>query len=189
MASEIAAKRYVRALFEVAADQGQEDVTLAILEGLQSAYRTMPELRHALCNPGIPNPQKRAVLLGLVGEEAPAPVREFVGLLVDKFRVEVLQSAATLMSQLIDDARHVRHGVVRSAVPLTAEQLDKLREVLRETTNCEVILQTEVKPEIIGGLEVRIGDMLLDGSLRMRLENVRYHFQRERELAARGLSG
>jgi F-type H+-transporting ATPase subunit delta len=93
------------------------------------------------------------------------------------------------MTQLIDEARNVRHGVVRSAVPLTEAQLERLRQVLRETICCEVILETEVKPEIIGGLEVRIGDMLLDGSLRMRLDNVRDHFQRERELAARGLSG
>lgn len=189
MVGESVAKRYIRALFAVAREQGLEDTVLVSLQGLEQLYATVPELRHVLGNPRVPAERKRAVLEGVLGEDAPTPVLAFVGLLVDKSRIEVLRKCGALFEGLLDEARGVRHAVLTTARPLAPEQEQRVAAVLTEALGCEVILASRVEPGLLGGVAVQVGDLLLDDSLRQRLEALRQHFARERELGARQAGG
>ena len=185
MYGESVAKRYVRALFAVAQERGQADTVLAHLQELEQLYGTVPELRHVLGNPRLPAERKRAVLVAVIGEAAPEVVRAFVELLVERNRIEVLRKCGSLFQLLLDEARGVRHGVLTTALPLAAEQEQAVATVMSELLGCQVILSSRVEPNLLGGVAVKVGDLLLDDSLRQRLEALRHHFARERQLGAR----
>lgn len=189
MAIESVARRYIRALLEVATERGEEDAVLEALRELQQLWRSLPELRHALGNPQIPVERRTAVLLRVVGAEAPETVRQFMRVLVRHSRVDVLRYAGDLMAQALDEVRGVRHATVTSAMALTERQHQAVAEVLRETLQCEVILETRVEPAMIGGVAVRVGDLVVDGSIRQRLQSLRRHLERERELRAQAVEG
>lgn len=189
MAIESVARRYVRALLAVATERGEEDVVLEALRALQQLWCSLPELRHALGNPQIPSERREAVLLRVVGPDAPESVRQFMRVLVRHSRVDVLRYAGDLMAQALDEARGVRHATVTSAMALTDAQRQAVAEALREALQCEIILETRVEPAMIGGVAVRIGDLVVDGSIRQRLESIRRHLERERELRAQAVEG
>jgi F-type H+-transporting ATPase subunit delta len=189
MAIESVARRYTRALFEVSRERGDEDAVLVALQELQQLWRSLPELRHALGNPQIPSEKRVAVLRRVVGADAPESIQQFVQVIVRHARVEVLRHAGDLMRELVDEARGVRHATVTVALALTAEQERNLRDTLREMLACEMVLDTRVDPSLIGGVSVRIGDLVVDGSIQQRLGSIRRHFERERELRARAVEG
>ena len=189
MVGESVAKRYVRALFEVTEEQQVSDDVVDALQELEALYTSLPEFRNALGNPRIPPATKRDILLRVVGEDAPEAVRAFAGLLVDKSRVDVLRRCGRLFQGLLDTARGVRHAVVTTALPLADDQERQMASVLSRALGCEVLVNNRVDPSLVGGVAVRVGDMLLDGSLHQRLASLRQHLARERELGSRQASG
>jgi F-type H+-transporting ATPase subunit delta len=182
MAFESVARRYARALLQVALERGQEDDVLARLQGLQELWCAMPDLRHAIKDPQLPPERRITVLRQIAGEDSPEVLQEFLRVIVERRRVEVLRFGGTLLGEMLDEARGVRHATVTSAYPLSPDQEQRLREALRQVLGTEVILSTRLDPTIIGGVAARVGDLVLDGSLRQRLETIGRHLARQREL-------
>jgi F-type H+-transporting ATPase subunit delta len=173
MISESVAKRYVKALFGAASGSGEAEALAPLLTGLQGLYQSNKDLRNALANPRLPEDRKRAVLLRLAGEDAPALLQRFLSLLLAKRRIEVLGLAGSLYTQLVEAAAGVRHASVVTALPLTADQEQRLIETLSTQFGCQITLESSVDPAIIGGVAVKVGDVLIDGSIRHRLEQLR----------------
>ena len=84
-------------------------------------------------------------------------------------RTSLGPQVAEALQELIDRAKGISHATVTSAVPLLPDDKRAVEQKLREITGGEVILDTEVDEGILGGLVVRIGDRLIDGSTRSRL--------------------
>lgn len=173
MIRETVAKRYVKALFGAASDSGEAETLASTLTGLQGLFQSNKDLRSALVNPRLPDERKRAVLLRLAGEDAPVLLQRFLTLLLAKRRIEVLGLAGSLYTQLVEAAAGVRHASVVTALPLTADQEQRLVDTLAKQFGCQITLQSSVDPAIIGGVAVKVGDILIDGSIRHRLEQLR----------------
>ncbi|MEI6499846.1 MAG: ATP synthase F1 subunit delta [Armatimonadota bacterium] len=173
MISESVARRYVKAVFGVASDSGQAEALAPLLQELEELFRGHDDLRAVLSNPRLPDARKQSLLLRLLGEDAPDLLQRFLTLLVDKRRIDVLRYAGSLYHELLDEAAGVRHARVVTALPLGAQQEQALVDVLSRQLDCTITVESRVDPEVIGGVSVRVGDLLIDGTLRRRLEELR----------------
>ena len=168
------ARRYARALFGIGVDAGKFEVLGREIEEFASLLEGSDELRHTLENPVFAPSEKRAVLQSLLPRVAPTPeVQRFVLLLLERRRIVLLPAIARAYRDMTDaHLGRVRARVI-SAEPLATPVLDRVRRSLEQRTGKQVILETAVDPELIGGLVARVGDLVLDGSVRTQLEDLR----------------
>ena len=132
-----------------------------------------PALRVALTDPGLPDANKLGLLRSLLGSQAtPATVR-LVEIVVTRPRGRSLETALEELSRLAAARRQRLVAQVRVARPLDQTQTDRLSAALARTYGREVALQVDVDPSVVGGIEVRVGDSVLDGTVARRLEKVR----------------
>ena len=166
-----APRRYAEASFEIAL---RDDTVAAWRSSLESAVATLAtgDLAAILANPALPLDQ-RVDVAGRVFAGLDPKVRSLVLLLVRRGRIEQLPRVASEFRRLDDARNHIVHATVTSAAPLDAEELGAIEARLGEMTGGRVALDTAVDPELLGGLVVRVGDRLIDGSVRGRLERLR----------------
>ena len=132
-----------------------------------------PSLRAGLTDPGLPVERKTALLDSLLGGRAQAITQRLVGIAVTRRHQGSLESALDALSQLaaVRRQRYVAH--VRVAVALDEAQQDRLAASLGRIYGRQVQLQIDVDPAVLGGVEVRVGDEVLNGTVARSLETVR----------------
>ena len=137
-----------------------------------------PQLRAALTDPGLPDERKTGLLESLLGGQAkPATVR-LVEVAVTRPRGRSLETVLDELSRLAAARRQRLVAEVRAAAPLTAAQTDRLAAVLARIYGRQVQLQVDVDPGVLGGVQVRVGDEVLDGTVVRRLDEVRRRLTR-----------
>ena len=167
-----ASRRYAEAAFELAirdkaVDAWADDVaTAAQLVGDERVARIVD-------NPSRPFAQRQEILDKLLNRRIKPPARRLVALLAERGRLDLLPEIASEYNELLKRQRGIVTAIVTSAAPLTNEEHRALEERLRAMTGATVELQPRIDEGLIGGLTVRIGDQLLDGSVRGRLERLR----------------
>lgn len=164
---EPAARRYAEAAYLIAREKGQEDAWRDGLRAVASLFGD-PAAQAFFANSGIPPEQKQQLVeKAIAGTEQ--YVRNLALLLLSRRRTQLGPQIAVAYEEILDEARGISHAYVTSAVPLNDEEKKDVEKKLREITGGDVILNTSVDETILGGLIVRIGDRLIDGSTRGRL--------------------
>jgi len=125
-----------------------------------------------LANPAIPL-EERVSVAEQVFAKVSGPVRNLILLLVRRGRIEQLPRVAAEFRRLDDRQNGLTHATATSAVPLGADEIRAITARLEELTAGKIALETAVDPSLLGGVVVRVGDRLLDGSVRGRLERLR----------------
>lgn len=167
------ARRYAKALFELGVQQGNFEVLGQDLESLARLYGESRELRQTLENPVFKLSQKRKIVEGVLAQVAPNQmVRNFVLLLTERSRIGVLPLIARAYQELTDQQLGRVRAVVTSAKPLDPVTEGEIQRALEKRTGKKVLMKSEVDPGLIGGVIARVGDLVLDGSLRTRLASV-----------------
>jgi F-type H+-transporting ATPase subunit delta len=168
------ARRYAKALFGLGVAEGTYERLGHELADLARAYDGSSDLRLALDSPVIKPSEKQRVLRGILPRIAPsAPVQRFAELLLDRGRITLLGPIARAYRELADARAGQLRAIVTSAAPLSASDLDRVRRALEKRTGRTVIMETAVDPELIGGVVARVGDLVLDGSVRTQLDEMR----------------
>jgi F-type H+-transporting ATPase subunit delta len=169
---EGAARRYAEAAFEVA----MRDDTLAawrseldLAAGIAGDERAL----EVLANPALPAERRSAVLSDLLRGQASRPVENLVQLLLRRGRIEELPRVAAQFRRLDEARQGITHATATSAAALSPDEIRALTERLESTTGGRIVLDVQVDPSLLGGLVVRVGDRLIDGSVRGRLERLR----------------
>jgi F-type H+-transporting ATPase subunit delta len=176
------ARRYAEAAFELAA---AGDAHEAWARDLELAARLLGDERvsRVLDNPSIPLGEREDLVARLLDRRIARPVANLVRLLARRGRTELLPGISREFHRLLNEERGIVEAVVTSAKPLTRDDRESVRETVEAMTGQKVELQAEVDESLIGGLTVRVGDRLLDASIRGRLERLRH------QLIARGSLG
>jgi F-type H+-transporting ATPase subunit delta len=166
------ARRYAEAAFQVAM---RDDTLEAWRRELDAAAEVVGDERalRILANPATPTEQRAAVLTDLLGDRASEPVHNLVQLLLRRGRIEQVSRVAAQFRRLDDERRGITHATATSATPLSPDEVRALTTRLEESTGGRIALVVEVDPSLLGGLVVRVGDRLIDGSVRGRLERLR----------------
>jgi F-type H+-transporting ATPase subunit delta len=168
---DVAAKRYAEAALLIAREDGTEDAWSDGLRAMAIAF-TDPVAQAFFENSRVPVADKMKL-----AEQALAGVDPLVlnlaRLLVRRNRTSLGPQIAEAYQELLDEARGVYHAEVTTAVPLSDAEAIAVKQRLAEIIGGEVVVSPEVDEDILGGLVVRIGDQLIDGSTRTRLQELK----------------
>lgn len=168
---DTAPRRYAEAAFQIAL---RDDTLKTWRRELDRAAATLASggLVQVLANPAIPL-DERIEAAQKIFAKLSDPVRNLLVLLLRRRRIEQLPRVAIEFARLDDQRKGLTHATATSATPLKAAELKAIAARLEEIVGGRVELQTDVDPGILGGVVVRIGDQLMDGSVLGRLERLR----------------
>ena len=167
-----APRRYAEAAFQIAERDSSIDRWRKDLDAAAAALDEGSELLAVLANPALPLEARRSVVEGVFGGLS-GPTKNLVLLLVQRRRIEQLPRIASEFRRLDDARQGIVHATATSAAPLTDTEKRALTARLEQMTGGRVALDTDVDESLLGGLVVRVGDRLIDGSVRGRLERLR----------------
>ncbi|HMM48164.1 MAG TPA: ATP synthase F1 subunit delta [Miltoncostaeaceae bacterium] len=166
------ATTYAEALHEAAdAADALEPVAAGIAE-FAAAFAESAELRAVLADPQLDTPQKSRVV-GALAEGAHPQVVNFLRLLVDRGRILELPQIADAFEELVARAEGRLNVEAITAVALPADLREQLSQRIASQTGRSITLSESVDPEILGGLVLKVGQALIDGSVRSRLDQLR----------------
>jgi F-type H+-transporting ATPase subunit delta len=167
-----AARRYAEAVFELAK---RDDSLDKWRDDLRNTNALLGEERvsRIVDNPSLPFAERRKLIDELLSKRVGTPARNLVTVLAERSRLDLLPAIVTEYQRLLNRERGIATAIVTSAGPLNKEETAALEERLRQMTGSDVELDVRIDEGLIGGLTVRVGDRLLDASVRGRLERLR----------------
>ncbi|MDR3562522.1 MAG: ATP synthase F1 subunit delta [Negativicutes bacterium] len=166
------ATRYAQAIYELAAEQQALDTVEAELVLVEQTLSTVPELAALLYHPQVPVEAKKETVVKVFGPQLSLHVRNFLLLLVDKRRETALPAIIKEYKNLANQARNITEAEVTTAMPLSDGERQALAAKLGAVTGKRVVLKAHIDQRIIGGVIVKIGDKLIDGSVTRQLETL-----------------
>lgn len=173
MRDETVSRNYAETLFELAREHEGLEV---FEEGIATISRLLdenPDVRRFLETPRIADAQKKAVVRTVFEERLPRALLHFLLITIDKRRQRLLREIAREFQALLDQHFDRAHVEVTVAREMDDEAVEEMGRRLSNLLDMEAIPRVRVKPEILGGVILRTGDTIYDGSLRRRLESMK----------------
>jgi F-type H+-transporting ATPase subunit delta len=166
------ARVYSRSLFEVAKEHGKLDLIKQQLEEFTDALEQSRELAIFLFSPYFSTEEKKQGLTRALVDADPA-FRNFLELLIENHRMPVIYRARKQYEALWDIEHRLLPVEVTSAVALDPAVADELGRKIREQTGQTIELTSNVDPDILGGIVLRVGNSILDASIKNSLQQLR----------------
>lgn len=163
------AKRYARALFEVASENQTIDTTENELNQITELIAQDADFKAILTHPKITAAEKNQMLKTLFEGKVADTTLNFLTLVIERGREESFSAIAQNFTDLANEARGYADAIVTTAKPLTDEEAQKVAAQFGDQLNKKLRVTTKVDPTIIGGMIVRIGDRMYDGSIKGKL--------------------
>ncbi len=174
MKNAVLAKRYAKALFAVGKEEGAFEDYSKALNDMAGLYASIPEMSDALTNQIYPLEVREKVMAHLIPALGISQVMgNFFKLLVQKRRANILPEIADVFQAMVDADKNMCRGMVTSALELSPALSDKVKATLEKITGKKVVLSTRVDPSIIGGIVAKVGDLVLDGSIKSQLAGLK----------------
>lgn len=168
------ARRYARALLELASEQKQIDRVGKDLNELAAMWAASEELRELFGNPQFGLAARKSVLTELLTRAGVSPtVRNAALYLADHNRVAALPEIARAFAALAERAEDAVHAEVTSAAPLSEAYYAQLQRALEQATGKKVTIERKTDAALIAGVVTRVGDRVFDGSVRTRLAELK----------------
>lgn len=167
------AERYATALYEMADEAQQLDAVAEDLRGLRTLLAESGDLRRFVRSPIYGRTtQTKAILAVLEAAKVSDLTRRFVGVIGQNRRLSALPAMIEAFLETLARRRGEVTAKVSSAATLSEAQLASLTESLRKAVGSKVVVETDVDPDLIGGLVVRVGSRMFDASLRTKLQKM-----------------
>ncbi len=166
------ARRYAEAAFEIAERDDSMEAWVAAF-AIADERLTGSEAIRLLSNPAVPATARVEVLERILGEDVTGAQRNLLALLVRRGRFEQLPAVIREFGRLYRQREGIVQATVTSAVALETTEIESLQAHLETMTGKHIELSQEVDPSLLGGVVVRVGDQLIDGSVQGRLERLR----------------
>lgn len=180
MIENIIGKRYADALSGSIENSAQLSEALKGLQAFCDAFRVEPQLGHFFANPGIPQASK----IGMVRElgerlKLHADVLSLLVMLVERKKIEYAGNIAECFEGLADKRLAQIRASVISAHPLSDENIARLKSALKSITGKDVLIETSVDEILIGGVVLRLGDLVADATIKNRLATLKRFIEKE----------
>ncbi len=172
-------KRYAKALLSLGMEEGRYQEYGKELQDFSTFYESHRELNQAISNPAFKLEDRREVLKALLAKSGYSDtIRNFLSLILDKNRIRALGEISAHYEQLTDEVS----GIVRADVvvprPLSEEAENNLGKVLEQMTSKKVKMNVRQDSGILGGIIVKIGDLVVDGSVKAQVQGIKESLKR-----------
>lgn len=172
MRVNIVARVYVETLLRRAE---QEDVVEPVSDGLTAFTWCLEEdarLRRFLEAPQITTRQKKTMVEEVLEGRVHPLVIQFLGLVIDRHRESLLPDIAATWQAILDERANQQTATITSATPLDKTTVASLGQALEQVTGKTIVIEEQVQPDLLGGIVVQTGDLVMDASLKTRLGNL-----------------
>jgi F-type H+-transporting ATPase subunit delta len=170
----VVARRYAKALMDLGVETGQLEAIVKDLGTLADMMEGSAELRDVSENPQVANTARKAVFVELAQRLGVNPLsKNALLLLIDNGRLRALPNIARALREENDRRAGVLRAHVTSATPLNESYVQRLQQALEARFQKKVVVQRDVDPTLIAGVVTRVGDTIIDGSLRSRLNELK----------------
>ncbi len=166
------ARKYAMAMFELAQDEDKLIKYGDELLQIRELFATQPLLKAFLGNPQIQPSEKKQLLDKVLGSDIEKSVHNFMMLLIDKHRITLIEEIVGEYEALSNQARNIVVAHVTTAVAMNQKQQDALTAKLKAITGKDIQLKTHIDSSIIGGVVVKMGDRLIDGSVTSQIQSL-----------------
>ena len=173
------ARRYAKALLLIGQEDGQAETYRAELNGISELIQNEKDLGTVINNPLYEASARKNILNAVVEKlDLSVVMKSFLLLLFDKGRIGFLENINDFYQKLADELKGVARASLTSATELSDDAVEKIRASLSQMTNKDVKLDVKQDPSLIGGIVTQIGDLVLDGSIKTQLLNMRESLKR-----------
>ena len=173
------ARRYAKALLIIGKEDDKAESYKEELDRFSDLIAREKELEQAITNPLYDVGGRKKVLQAVIDKAGISKVlASFLLLLFDKGRFGFLSDINEFYKKLADELKGIVRASLVSATELSSETVEKIRTTLSKKTGKDIILEVEQDPSLIGGIVSRIGDLVLDGSIKTQLLNMRESLKR-----------
>jgi len=162
------ARRYAGAMFALAIKQNTLDRTREDVKEIGELF-ALRKLAYLLREPKIPTKRKETALRQALADKVLPTSLNLALLVVQRELVDIMPDIAREFEQMVLDYRNEAKAQVTTAAQLDEEQTATVKRALEKITNKKILMQTRVDPSILGGVVARVGDHIIDGSVRQRL--------------------
>lgn len=173
MAKNELIRGYAEALFAVVKAEGELDRVEDELYRFGKVLESNHELKQALSDRSIDRSQRTKILDELLADKVSAHTLALLSMVVEQGRGKQLPEIVSQLSSLAAEAREAVVAEVRSAVPLDDKQQQELATGLSKATGKKVEVKVVVDPSVLGGIVAQVGDTVIDGTIKHRLEQLR----------------
>lgn len=167
------ARPYADAAFQIAREQNVLPQWSEMVK-LAAAIAADAQMAEVLTSPKLDAAQKASLFLTIAGDRFSDAMRSFVRVLIEADRIELLPEIRTLFEALRNDAEGVAQATIESALPLSDAQLAEITSALSKRFGKRIEASTSINPALIGGARIAVGDTVIDGSVREKLEAMRH---------------
>ena len=165
------ARPYAEALFARAQETGALDGWSGVLE-LLAAVAQDPAMARAITDPLLDRDDLIKLILDIGGDQLNAEAQNLVQLLVENGRLSVLPEIAALYEQLKAESQQVLKVHVRTAYKISKDQEQQIAASLKRKLGLDVTITSELDKQLIGGMHIRAGDLVIDGSIKGKIEQL-----------------
>ena len=180
MISVTLARRYARALLNLADRQKELERTQTELGEIASLFAREPRMRRYFESPSITRAEKLSFLEEKLKPMVGRPVYGLLNVLLRRRRLDHLIAIADEFEKLSEHAQGIRRAVIRTAVPITDRQADEVIHALARRTGLKILLAREVDAALLGGAVVSLDHQVIDGTLATELWRIRRHLLQTR---------
>ncbi len=168
------AKRYARAFFDIAGEDKLYEKYYEELSGFARIVQDDKNLKEFLANPVFDQAEKKAVVEAIIQKVKMSDMTaNFLKLLVDKKRIGMLAEITDHYRELMDEVLKRARVSLKTAFPLPADVAAEIKQGLDRMTGKQTEVTIEEDPSLLGGIVIRVGDTLYDGSIKTQLSNIR----------------
>jgi F-type H+-transporting ATPase subunit delta len=179
MINNTIARRYARAIFDIAREQNGIEKFSRDLKSIVDLIEENPDMRKIVYGRLVPVEAKKEIIREILPGDTDRMLVNFLFLILDKGREQYLTGIFEAYDRLAAEEKMIIPAEVTSAIPLTEEQVAKLESKLSGLTGKSVKVKINVEPALMGGITVRIGDTVYDGSIAKKLDLLNEHLQHD----------
>lgn len=166
-------RRYALALYSVAEEKGKVEEYINDLRTICDIIDNNHDFYEVIKHPQISTTQKKKTFIKIFKGNIDEDLLSFLLILIEKDRILFLREKLNQMENIYLEKHNTLKAKVKSVIPLTEEQRNRLNDKLQGKYNKKIIIEEEIDKSIIGGLYVRVGNDVIDGTLKTKLHEMK----------------